>query len=115
MTIGTSIPSFSTLVFFRCNRNCRLSARLRASDALSQSACAVRVKAQLARGSRRNERSCERGRLNPARPNLLAEGQDARARRRIGLRQDGGQVMMMNEGEIIESANSDEIYKHPKM
>ena len=32
-----------------------------------------------------------------------------------GLRQDDGQVMMMNEGEIIESANSDEIYKHPKM
>src|SRR5205807_809802 len=34
---------------------------------------------------------------------------------RIGLRQDDGQVMMMNEGEIIEIANSDEIYKHPKM
>src|SRR5947209_13396927 len=25
------------------------------------------------------------------------------------------QVMVMNEGEIIEIANSDEIYKHPKM
>ena len=25
------------------------------------------------------------------------------------------QVMVMNDGEIIEIANSDEIYKHPKM
>ena len=25
------------------------------------------------------------------------------------------QVMVMNEGEIVEIANSDEIYRHPKM